>query len=336
VPTIEWVERDGRAALRVTGAGSAASVAVYPASLAADGRAAVPSLLQPMAGRCEAEPPDAVVFVPRYPFVAGTGYEVVAGSHRLTIGLPARAAADPVTYVVSIRPALDVVPRNLLRLYVEFSGSMSDGLASRSVRLVDGETGQTLTDALLSMEPELWDAGRRRLTVLLDPGRIKRGLAPHLEAGYPLVEGRSIELVVDADFPDSAGRTLVEPARRRFQVGGDLRGHVDPTRWVVRRAADGVRVDFDRPLDVALAARCLAVVDREGRPIAGRGGPADDGCTWAFEPDGRWDGRALQLRIDPILEDVAGNSVARVFDRDLGDAADDPRGVAPVLLDLPA
>ena len=35
-----------------------------------------------------------------------------------------------------------------------------------------------------------------------------------------------------------------------------------------------------------------------------------------------------------VLEDVAGNSVRRVFDRDLGDSADDPVPSVPVVLDV--
>jgi hypothetical protein len=38
------------------------------------------------------------------------------------------------------------------------------------------------------------------------------------------------------------------------------------------------------------------------------------------------------LLVDPGLEDVAGNSVARVFDRDLTRAADGPRPIAPVVV----
>ena len=36
--------------------------------------------------------------------------------------------------------------------------------------------------------------------------------------------------------------------------------------------------------------------------------------------------------VDPVLEDVAGNSVGRVFDRDLTSAADEPGDTAPVTL----
>ena len=47
--------------------------------------------------------------------------------------------------------------------------------------------------------------------------------------------------------------------------------------------------------------------------------------SWAFVPDRPWGDDDLELRVDPILEDLAGNSIARVFDRDLSAAEDTPR-----------
>jgi hypothetical protein len=45
-----------------------------------------------------------------------------------------------------------------------------------------------------------------------------------------------------------------------------------------------------------------------------------------------WTPGPHQLIADPILEDLAGNSVSRVFDRDLTSTEDQPRQVRPVTL----
>src|SRR5262249_50979366 len=120
---------------------------------------------------------DDVCFVPRFPFLEGTEYEVeVDGTviDRVTCATTPHGPAT--TEVVAIHPATATVPRNLLRGYVEFSAPMREA-GSAHVRLVDGE-GAPLQGALLPTAYELWDPDRRRLTVLLDPARIKRGLAP--------------------------------------------------------------------------------------------------------------------------------------------------------------
>jgi hypothetical protein len=49
-------------------------------------------------------------------------------------------------------------------------------------------------------------------------------------------------------------------------------------------------------------------------------------------PGQAWAPGVHQLIVDPILEDLAGNSVSRVFDRDLTSPYDQPRPARPVTL----
>ena len=344
---LEWACREGVECLVFSGeplgaAGVRSSaewaemLPVYPSEVLArsPGRAALPSVLQPMAGRYSADGPTTVVFQPRYPFVAGTEYSVALrlGPHSdeapiLRLIKPG-GGGEPVTTVLSIHPEIEEVPRNLLRLYVEFSSAMSEGYAAGCVRVLDAD-GAGLVDALLPMEPELWDPDRRRLTVLFDPGRIKQGLVPHQEVGYPLVDGGGVQVVVDCAFRDAAGRPLVAPRGRIYRVGPDLRGRIDPSGWTLSAPVAGGRdplvVELDRAMDHALLQRCLWVIGPSGGPVAGWIATSGDGADrWRFTPKEPWAAGGYQLVVDPILEDVAGNSVQRAFDRDLDLPADDP------------
>ena len=96
-------------------------------------------------------------------------------------------------------------------------------------------------------------------------------------------------------------------------------------------SADGLRVAFDRPLDVGLLAHCLIVLGPDGSPVDGTAVPAADGLSWAFVPSQNWMVGTYRIAVDPILEDVAGNSVQRVSDRDLSNLSDDPRPAAPTI-----
>ncbi|HEY3670264.1 MAG TPA: hypothetical protein VGN51_04965 [Acidimicrobiia bacterium] len=324
---VSWSTCEDSPCLRVGGARAATLVAVRPVS--ARGVRARP----PTAGRLVADGDD-LCFVPRFPFLDGTDYEVeVDGAMVGTVTCSARPQTPPTTEVVAIRPTGTTVPRNLLRCYVEFSAPMREAGATR-VRLTDAE-GWPLVGALLATEYELWDPDRRRLTVLLDPARIKRGLVPQRELGYPLREGASVTLVVDAEFPDAAGRPLRTGATRTWQVIGDERRRVTPSSWALRPGTAGttepLTVTFDRPLDHALVARCLRVVG----PAGTVGGSIDVGReerSWTFAPTTPWPDAEHRLVVGPELEDVAGNSVQRVFDRDLTNAADDPGDGGPVEL----
>jgi hypothetical protein len=228
------------------------------------------------------------------------------------------------------------LPRNHLRFYVSFSDSMSEGEASEHVHLRRADTGEELEDVFLAFDPELWDPARTRLTVLLDPARIKRGLAPHREVGYPLVEGVDVELVVDRGFRDARGAPLRAAFVQRYRVGPDLRSIVEPSTWTIDVPPAGSReplvVHFGRPLDAALVPRCLLVVNGTGAPEPGTAAIGAEEQSWSFCPATTWAADAHELVVDAVIEDVAGNSVARVFDRDLSDPAHVSRAVDRVRL----
>ena len=287
-----------------------------------------------MAGRLQRDGDD-LCFVPRFAFIDGTTYTVVVDRVAAAVLVRQRPDRAATTEVVDIRPTATEVPRNLLRFYVRFSSPMSDGYAAGHVRLVD-DAGAAMVGALLPTEHELWDTDRRRLTVLLDPARIKRGLVAHREIGYPIRPGASFRLVIDEGFCDARGMPLQARAERRYEVGGDLRGRVDPTGWTFAvpssHSFEPLDIAFERPLDHALLARCLHVFGPDGRTVDGAPAAGPEERSWRFAPATAWAAGSHQLVVDPVLEDVAGNSVSRVFDRDLARAEDEPREARPVAL----
>lgn len=278
-------------------------------------------------------------FAPAFPAVPGATYVLLARSPaggvwvvRGRAVVPETTPA-PTTRVVALDPDVAVVPENLLRFSIGFSAAMEEGGAGAHVHLRSAD-GRAVPGALLPMPPELWDSPRRRLTVLLDPGRLKRGLRPHAEAGPPLRRGTAVTLVVDEQVRDAAGAPLLAGAARGYDVGAPVRSRVDPLRWDVRwptTGGDALTVGFGRPLDRALVDRCLRVVDAAGRPVPGRAAPAPGAAGWTFSPAGApapdW-----ALLVHPDLEDLAGNSVRRVFDRDLREAGDEPLATSGVVL----
>ena len=230
---LEWAQHDGRDCLKIGGwteaehreligldAGALSRrLAVYPSeAMAAGGRPDVP----PVAGLFLVEGA-AVWFAPRFPFADGMSYSVLVGSGGDADGAEVWEIrrpdpdASPTTEVVAIYPAAAELPVNLLRVYVHFSAPMSEGWAARAIKVTREDTGETLDDVFLPPEPELWDRERKRLTMLLDPGRIKRGLVPNLEFGYPLVEGTTVRIAVDPAFRDAAGQPLRAGSGKQLQ-----------------------------------------------------------------------------------------------------------------------
>jgi hypothetical protein len=280
-------------------------------------------------------------FTPRFAAVPGTEYAVVGrrdDGHEAWRELTRVSVPDangvPVTVVESIDPGIQWVPANLLRFSVTFSSAMDEGSAAGHIHLLD-ETGTVMPGTLLEMPPELWDRSRRRLTVLVEPGRIKRGLQPHVQAGAPLREGSTVTLVVDSGLRDAEGSHLLAGASRTYRVRAPLRSRVDPSLWDVRWPETDnspLVVRFDRPLDRALVRRFLRVTDRDGRSVPGHSSLDRDALVWVFTPAVGGD---LKLSVDTRLEDLAGNSVRRVFDRDLSSSADDGIAASEIILTPP-
>jgi hypothetical protein len=334
-----WSSHRGDDCLRVTGwpAGAAHSLRVYPTELIA---VTLRNNLEPLAGHTYVDASGAS-FVPRFPFVAGMSYTVMGTDvddvPPLTITRPANDHT-PATRVLEIYPTATELPRNHLRLYAHFSAPMSEGYVESHVRVVLADTREPLEGAFLPTEPELWDRDRRRVTILFDPARIKRGLAPHQDAGYPLKTDVSVEVVIDEGFADAEGRPLLAGYARRYRVGADVRARVDPKTWTVERPPVAtlapVRVHFDRPLDHALLQHCLVVLDALGNRVSGLVTVPVGERSWEFTPTAPWPRQTHVIVVDAMLEDLAGNSLRRVFDRDLGDPDHMPDAVDHAALEF--
>ena len=145
-----------------------------------------------------------------FPLLRGRSYSVVVGGQRLTVELPGPDGRTEPTVVAvhPTRPGRPPQPAPLLRRVLRSDERGRGGALRGGGRRI----GWTRSTARCSTWiPSCGTRGRRRLTVLFDPARLKRGLAPHREAGYPLRRGEPVSLVVDATMRDARG----SPARHR-------------------------------------------------------------------------------------------------------------------------
>ena len=244
------------------------------------------------------------------------------------LGFFARPMGVPdATRVVAVYAGGGDVPSNLLRMYVQFSAPMQPGTAHQNVHLFDSN-GQEVENAFLELREELWTPDRRYLTLLFDPGRVKRGIRSNDEMGAPLVAGQRYRLVIDPAWRDARNRPLGAAYVEELRVAGFDSVMPDPSRWSVSspraHSRDTLRVGFGESLDHALALRMIVVVDSAGMLIPGVASLIAADRGWTFVPARGWRNGA-RLRVDGALEDLAGNSVVRPFDVDrltLGRAAE--------------
>lgn len=285
-----------------------------------------------------------VRFTPVLPFEAGRRYNVtfdpaaaggtLAHLARVTrVVATAAPALGPAVHVTGIYPTGPVVPANLLRMYVEFSGPMGTVPGEEYIRLLDAG-GKDMAGALLPLDTDLWNGDRTRFTILFDPGRVKRGILPNRAMGRPLHPGDTFSIVVGQHWPDAHGRPLAAEFRKTYRVGPAAERALDITAWRVNPPAPGsrdpLRITFPAPLDRALAQRALSV-QRAGTSddLAGEVTVDPGEASWRFTPREAWQAGDHAVVILPALEDPTGNRLGRAFE---AVAPDDDTRKAPVRL----
>ena len=76
------------------------------------------------------------------------------------------------------------------------------------------------------------------------------------------------------------------------------------------------------------------MLDAHDQAVVGQATIADGESCWTFRPLYPWQPQVYHLRVDARLEDLAGNSLTRLFDRDLTRAQDTPIHVDRAMLEF--
>lgn len=224
-------------------------------------------------------------FTPAFGFNAGQTY-VVRHEGILTPFLIDHGQTP--AEVTAIFPAGDSLPENTLRFYIQFSTPMQPHMAFDYIHLRDA-SGAVDPAAFMQFKQELWSADRTRLTVLIDPGRIKRGVATNLDLGPALTTGARYSLTVDPGWPAADGQSVLGGMSKSFTVSPPLRTRPDMDLWTItappRATQEPLRITFDRAFDNVLLQKDLWVATQDGTPLMGAASVAPDGTAWSFTPD---------------------------------------------------
>ncbi|NYE60174.1 hypothetical protein FHW58_001326 [Duganella sp. 1224] len=219
----------------------------------------------------------------------------------------AALAAPGMAAGASITPSGPEVPQNLLRIELHLDRPLAAPLDMSRVALLDGD-GQPIADALLDLP--LRDRDGMTVTLLLHPGRIKRGVGPNTALGPALRAGQAVTLRIDDP-------QLARPLQRQWRVTPPLRQRIDPAQWMVQAVRQGgrqaLRVTLPAALDGA-AAGAIALQGPDGQRVAGSAALADGEREWRFTPAHNWRPGDYRLRIHPQLEDPQGNRLCAAFE----------------------
>jgi hypothetical protein len=261
-----------------------------------------------------------VIFEPIIAFTRGLEYEVrLKGKLLDRISVRSSGNETP-TQVLAIYPSSSVLPENLLKMYIHFSQPMESGVALSNIVLLKNGT-DTIRNIFLDLNQELWNPEGNRLTLWLDPGRIKKGLVPNEKMGPPLKMMDRFRMTISANWRDRNGNKLIQSFTKEFVVGGRDSTSPDPDKWhMTVPNAGGMKpllLGFSEPLDYFLVKNTISVLDSEAKEVKGTVLPDNEENHASFIPIQAWKKGEYFLVVECRLEDLAGNNLIRLFDTDL-------------------
>ena len=223
------------------------------------------------------------------------------------------------------------VPANHLKFYLHFPEPMERGGVFEHFKLIEvDQQGKEIGEVPEPFrEVELWDETFSRLTVWLHPGRQKPGVNLNLELGPVLEPGRFYEFRVSEKWRTESGKHFNREAKFRFSTHPPDKIQPRPKDWKLTVLEKTLKIRTGDLLDPVSARKSIRVKDKTGKEVAIEsmkllGQPVKDLETpieTLIEVEfSRWKPGEYLLVVDPALEDLAGNSVARPFNVDLSKA----------------
>ncbi|WP_299469209.1 hypothetical protein [uncultured Gimesia sp.] len=269
-------------------------------------------------------------FKPAFPLVWGGRYQAVfnPGVLKLTTKKPDQRLSK--TYVIplpdsqpprvlAIYPSGKQLPANHLKFYIQFSEPMQQGEIFEYFSLFNKSQNQQVPRPF--RHTELWSPDGRQLTLWFHPGRQKVGVNLNVELGAILNAGDEYELRINPKWAALSGHPLGTEIKKEFKAVTMDERQPKIAEWKFNTPRPGTLeplvCELGEPLDYALLRSQLAIKNANGEPVPGKIELAAQESIWRFVPEKPWQAGRYQLVVGTVLEDLAGNSIARPFAIDL-------------------
>ena len=226
---------------------------------------------------------------------------------------------DQSTAVWIYPPESARVPANHLKFYVQFDEPMQPTESWEHFSLLDLDTGELVPRPFRHID--LWDQDNQRLTLWFHPGRQKTGVNLNVELGAILTEGHEYMLQIDKSWKTQAGYPLSRDEKHVFTVIAADHEQPDPEKWTVSAPKANTKeplfIAFPEALDFAMVEKIATSCTIDGEPLDLIYQPELDGMGVRIFNKDSWAPGNYALKLNPRLEDLAGNSLERPFEVDL-------------------
>ncbi|HVG17292.1 MAG TPA: Ig-like domain-containing protein, partial [Chitinophagaceae bacterium] len=159
------------------------------------------------------------------------------------------------------------------------------------------------------------------LTLWLDPGRIKRELIPNQKLGAPLQKGRKYSIAVSGQWESAQGLAINRLHTKNFITTARDSISPQPLLWKLQLPKEGtlepLTMTFNEALDYFLLQETVSILNNREEAVKGSIKLSGDEKSLQFVPQQKWQKGKHIIRVASYLEDLAGNSIERPFDRDI-------------------
>ncbi len=222
--------------------------------------------------------------------------------------------------VQAVYPSSNILPENLLRIYVQFSVPMKTVGNLERIKLFD-EEGHEVQHVFFNNVHELWNTEQTQLTLILDPARVKTGLQANQELGRAIQPQQKYTLVIEG-LEDVRHQKMEQRFEKKINiVKADLRAP-DTKNWMLTMPKANSKTDFTvqfaEMLDYHSVQQRLIVTNYENKPVKGLISVEKQETLWRFQPVSPWEKGDYVLHINTRLEDPAGNNLNGLFDHKPG------------------
>ncbi|WP_299252616.1 Ig-like domain-containing protein [uncultured Aquimarina sp.] len=261
---------------------------------------------------------EGILFIPIVPFGWNQKYTLVYNHiiEYFELTIPKNYESLSVTEVY---PSTPILPSNILKLYIRFSKPINTASVYDHIRFIN-LAGDTLSRTILPLENPLISNDRKLLTLWIEPGRQKRGLGPNKQLGR-VFNKDTYRLIVTKDIKDSNGISMQKDFIHSFNIGNTDR--IKPTidDWKIDipkiNSISKLLVHCSEPMDYGSLQDNINIVDSNTLEVKGMWQLLEQETILSFQPKEPWKKGNYQILCNPEIEDLAGNNLSRLFDKEI-------------------
>ncbi|MEM9076186.1 MAG: hypothetical protein AAGC43_04060 [Bacteroidota bacterium] len=231
--------------------------------------------------------------------------------------------------VQAVYPSSQIVPENLLRIYIQFSSPMKTIGNLEKIKLLD-ENNKEVRNVFFNNAYELWNKEQTQLTLILDPARVKTGLVANNTLGRALRPDAKYTLTIEG-LEDVNHKKMLKPFKKEWKVITADNKVPDIKNWRFNmpkaNTKDKYIVHFPQMLDYNSLKQRLLLTDSKKKAIEGQVEIKGRETEWHFSPKEPWRCGNYILHVNSRLEDPAGNNINGLFDHKIGTLKYEKEGV---------